>query len=116
METDDYSLFGIQGNRSSGPVSLVRESSIGPLVIKDINSFNTANSSENFLQHSVQPQYQKISSTEYLVNVKAITQPFYIVLAESYDDGWKAFVNGKEQIPAKNHFSRRGVCERMVSK
>ena len=52
----------------------------------------------------IQSQYQKISSTEYLVNVKDITHPFYIVLAESYDDGWKAFVNGKEQIPDKNHF------------
>ena len=104
METDDFSLFGIQGNRSSGPISLVKESSFNSLVITKFNSFNITNSSENFLQHSVQPQYQKISSTEYLVNVKDITHPFYIVLAESYDDGWKAFVNGKEQIPDKNHF------------
>jgi len=110
VEGEDYSLFGIKGNRSFGPVSLVRDSPIGPLVSKSINSFSTANSSENFLQHSVQPQYQKISSTEYLVNVKGITQPFYIILAESYDDGWKAFVNGKEQIPDKNHLIVEGFA------
>jgi len=52
----------------------------------------------------VEPQYQKVSSSEYIVNLKDISQPAYIVLAQSYEDGWKAFVNGKDQIPDKDHF------------
>jgi uncharacterized membrane protein YfhO len=39
-----------------------------------------------------------------MIKIKNITKPFYITLAESYDDGWKALVNGKNQIPDKYHF------------
>ena len=58
----------------------------------------------------VQPQSQKISSSEYIVNLKDISQPSYIVLTQSYEDGWKAFVNGKDQIPDKDHFIVSGFA------
>jgi hypothetical protein len=104
MKSEYYSLFEISG-RSPGSVSLVKESSFDPIIIKKMNFLNSTNLSDNLLQQSVKPQYQKVSSTEYMINTGNITKPFYIVLAESYDEGWKAHINGKEQIPDKYHFT-----------
>jgi hypothetical protein len=93
MTTNDYSLFEISGRV---PRSVF-------LVTPPENL--TINKKISFLREpSIQPQYQKISSTEYIVNVKDVTRPSYLVLAESYDVGWKASVNGKEQIPDKYHY------------
>ena len=100
MENEYYSLFEVGTNVSS--ISLIREQFFDPIIINKINFLNST--SNDFLRQSIQPEYKKVSSTEYMIKIKNITKPFYITLAESYDDGWKALVNGKNQIPDKYHF------------
>jgi membrane protein YfhO len=108
MENADYSLFELTGNERPGYISLVR--AVFPLenestTIKKINFFNTTSNYNNLFsqQQQFQPKYQKISSSEYRIKIENITKPFYIMFAVSYDQGWKAFINGKEQIPEKYH-------------
>jgi hypothetical protein len=63
------------------------------------------------MQDTAQPvNYQKISSTEYIANVRDSHKPFYLIFAESYDDGWKAFINGNEHLPDKYHFKAGGFA------
>lgn len=100
MENEYYSLFEAGTNVSS--VSLIREQSFDPIIINKIDFLNST--SNDFLRQSIQPEYKKVSSTEYMIKIKNITKPFYITLAESYEDGWKALINGKYQIPDKYHF------------
>lgn len=107
MENADYSLFELTGNERPGYISLVR--AVFPLenestTIKKINFFNTTSNYNNLFsqQQQFQPDYQKISSSEYKIKIENITKPFYIMFAVSYDQGWKAFING-EQIPDKYH-------------
>lgn len=90
MNNDYYSLFEIPG-KGPTPVSVYMS---GSDLISNKKIKTTYHSS---------PQYHKIAPTEYVINFKNITRPFYIVLAESYDKGWIA-INGKERIPDKYHF------------
>jgi hypothetical protein len=92
VATNDYSIFEINDPRS---IFLVRQSENSTGINKTIDFFK---------KPAIPLQYQKISSTDYTVNVKGITDPSYIILAESYDNGWKATINRKEQISDKNHF------------
>jgi hypothetical protein len=113
MENQYYSIFLVDGGSSS--LSIIANSSAESLKYNNRSSFlNSADGYNTFLllqQTKQQPvQYQKISSTEYMVNVESKYKPFYLVFAESYDDGWKAFINGREQIPDKYHFTIGGFA------
>ena len=47
--------------------------------------------------------YNKINPNQYIVHVNS-SQPFYLVLSQSYDNGWVATING-QQIPDQCHFT-----------
>jgi hypothetical protein len=52
--------------------------------------------------------FQKINLTKYAVNLNTST-PFFLVLSESYDANWGAYVNGK-QVPNEYHFIANGFA------
>jgi len=116
METPYYSIFKVLGDGGSSSVSIIANSSARSLnnnITRPsfINSADGYNAFVLMQQATQQPvKYQKISSTEYIVSVENNYKPFYLLLAESYDDGWKAFINGKEQIPDKYHFIIAGFA------
>jgi hypothetical protein len=109
MENQYYSIFLVGGGDSSS-VSMITESSAESLKYLDQLAPSSSNSAYNndpflLIQTSSQPiKYEKISSTEYIVSVEGSYEPFYIILAQSYDDGWKASINGNEHVPDKYHF------------
>jgi hypothetical protein len=118
MDNQYYSIFKVVGG-GFGSLSLIAAPSNESLRYTDnnnnnpISSINSANSNQAFslLQGTGQlVKYQKISSTEYIVNVESDHTPFYLIFAESYDDGWKAFVNEKEQVDDKYHFIVSGFA------
>jgi hypothetical protein len=116
METPYYSIFTVVGDGGSSSVSIIANSSaqslnnntIRPSFINSADGYNAFVLMQQATQQPV--KYQKISSTEYIVSVENNYKPFYLVLAESYDNGWKAFINGKEQIPDKYHFTIAGFA------
>jgi hypothetical protein len=107
-----YSIFRVPAG-DSGSISIIDGSKNLSLEYNDTNNdssvraINSTNTNKAFslLQgtgHIV--KYQKISSTEYIVDVVSDRKPFYLLFAESYDDGWKAFINEKEKLDDKYHF------------
>jgi hypothetical protein len=52
--------------------------------------------------------YETIDPTKYIVHVNA-SQPFFIVLDNSFDNNWVAYVNG-EQIQTNQHFMANGYA------
>ncbi|MFL6411510.1 MAG: hypothetical protein ACJ71K_09750 [Nitrososphaeraceae archaeon] len=116
MDTQYYSIFKVLGDGGSSSVSIIANSSARSLnnnITRPsfINSADGYNAFVLMQQATQQPvKYQKISSTEYIVSVENNYKPFYLLLAESYDDGWKALINGKEQIPDKYHFIIAGFA------
>src|SRR5919197_1091169 len=114
MENRYYSIFQA-ADQGSSSVSII-DSSSDELLIK-YNKSSSPNSPGDYNAFSLlgqaagqQLRYQKISSTEYIVNIKNNYRPSYLVFAESYDDGWKAFINGKQQIPDKYHLILAGFA------
>ena len=112
MDNQYYSIFRTVGG-DSGSLSIIAAPSNESLRYNNNNnnnpvgSISSANSNQAFslLQGTRQlVKYQKISSTEYNVNIESDHKPFYLIFAESYDDGWKAFINEKEQVDDKYHF------------
>jgi hypothetical protein len=111
MDNQYYSIFRVVGG-DFGSLSLIAAPSNESLRHTDnnnnpVSSIKSANSNQAFslLQGTGQlVKYQKISSTEYNVNVESDHKPFYLIFSESYDDGWKAFINEKEQVDDKYHF------------
>ena len=98
---DSGSLSIMSGSKN---VSLEYNNTNNDNSVRPINSANT-NRPFSLLQgtgHIV--KYQKISSTEYNVDVVSDRKPFYLLFAESYDDGWKAFIDEKEKLDDKYHF------------
>jgi len=69
----------------------------------DINEFVEASTA-----HKPIIAYHRINPTKYSVDVNA-TGPFFLVLSESYDVGWKAYLNGK-QVPEKYHLQANGYA------
>jgi hypothetical protein len=116
MENQYYSIFRVvEGD--SGSLSMIAASPGESLKYSNNNpaSSNNSDDAKNafllLLQATRQPiKYQKISSTEYVVNIQSNHTPFYLIFAESYDDGWKAYIDGKEQVPNKYHFSIGGFA------
>lgn len=113
LDNQYYSIFRIPGQ--SGSLSIIdgsknvsaefnvtnnNNSSVGPI------SSNNTNKASSLLQSTgeVVNKYQKISSTEYNLDIVSDRKPFYLLFAESYDDGWKAFINEKEKLDDKYHF------------
>jgi len=72
-----------------------------------LNSLNVSNLSK---PNNATPliTFQKINPTEYSVNLNTST-PFFLVLSESYDANWGAYVNG-EQVPNEYHFTANGFA------
>jgi hypothetical protein len=114
MDNQYYSIFRLKGGDPSS-ISILDASSNESLKYNynnnnnnnSVSSINSANSSKVLsLLHGTGQlvKYQKISSTEYTVNVESDRKPFYLIFAESYDDGWKAFINEKEKVDDKYHF------------
>lgn len=52
-------------------------------------------------------RYQKIDPTKYTVELRAVTPPILLVLGESYDRNWIAYVGG-EEIPTEYHLVANG--------
>jgi len=44
--------------------------------------------------------FKQINSTKYIIQAK-VSKPFFLILSESFDPGWKAYIDGKEQ---RQHF------------
>jgi hypothetical protein len=114
MENQYYSIFQV-ADQGSSSISIIDNSSNE--LLKNYNKSSSPNSAGDYKAFSLlrqaagqQVRYQKISSTEYIVNIKNNYRPSYLVFAESYDDGWKAFINGKQQIPDKYHFILAGFA------
>jgi hypothetical protein len=115
MENQYYSIFQTV-DRGSSSVSII-DSSSDELLKKynkssSLNSVGVNDNAFSLLGQATgqEVKYQKISSTEYMINIKNSYRPSYLLFAESYDDGWKAFINGKEQIPDKYHFILAGFA------
>lgn len=51
--------------------------------------------------------FGRINSSKYIVRVSNATQPYFLVFSETYDPGWKAYVDGKE---VKNHYIANGYA------
>ncbi len=55
--------------------------------------------------------FQRILPTRYIVTVKRVMDPFYLVLSESFSPDWKAYVidqsNGSDDIPATHRYFSR---------
>jgi hypothetical protein len=111
MDNQYYSIFRVVGG-GFGSLSLIAAPSNESFRYTDnnhspVSSINSANSNQTFSQLQGTGQlvkYKKISSTEYNVNIESDHKPFYLIFAESYDDGWKAFINEKELVDDKYHF------------
>ena len=115
MENQHFSIFKVLGG--SGSLSIIAAAPSESLKFKNNNAANSINSVDSnnafslLLQATTQPvNYQKISPTEYIVNVQANHKPFYLIFAESYDEGWKASINGKEDLPDKYHFNAGSIA------
>jgi hypothetical protein len=113
MENPYYSIFRVPGGSTS--LSMIAAPIREPLKYSNNNaasSIYSANAFSLLMQDTTgQPvNYQKISSTEYIVNIQDSRKPFYLIFAESYDDGWKAFINGNEHLPDKYHFNAGGFA------
>ena len=52
--------------------------------------------------------YEEINPTQYAVQVDS-SQSFYLVLSQSFDNGWVATING-QQIPDQYHFTANGYA------
>jgi hypothetical protein len=79
-----------------------------PLLVN--NLFFIKGLDQNPGTESPQVTFQKSNPTKYVANIKSVTKPFFLVFVETYDDGWKAFINGKEQIPDEYHFVANGFA------
>ena len=116
MENEYYSVFRVAGGGYSS-VSIIDNLSVESLnYLQQLlpTSYNSAydNAAFSFMLQATSEavKYQKISSTEYIVKIENTSKPFYLILAESYDDNWKAFINGKEQVSDKNHLTIGGFA------
>ncbi len=110
MENPYYSIFRVPGGSTS--LSIIAAPLREPLKYNNNYAATSIYSTNPFslLMQGQPVHYQKISSTEYVVNVQDSLKPFYLIFAESYDDGWKAFINGKEHLPDKYHFNAGGFA------
>jgi hypothetical protein len=110
MENPYYSIFRVPGGSTS--LSIIAAPLREPLKYNNNDAATSIYSTNPFslLMQGQPVHYQKISSTEYVVNVQDSLKPFYLIFAESYDDGWKAFINGKEHLPDKYHFNAGGLA------
>lgn len=78
--------------------------------VKSFEFLNIKLSFQDFLT-SLSLSYKKLSSTQYIVNLppNINKKPFYLIFSESYDPGWKVYING-QQIPEENHFIAIGFA------
>ncbi|MCX5998800.1 MAG: hypothetical protein NTU41_04215, partial [Chloroflexi bacterium] len=58
-----------------------------PSPLRSVSLYSTSTSDQ-----TVQVTFEKINPTKYLVHVQA-TQPFFLVFSDSYNSGWKAYVD-----------------------
>jgi len=52
--------------------------------------------------------FHKVDPTKYVADIENATEPFFLSFLESYDDDWKASVNGSYQIRDDQHFVANG--------
>jgi hypothetical protein len=104
MENNYYTLFKLN-NTNLTHISIIKDPSFDSVTINNMSLFGISFNSNGSPGQYPWSQYQRISSSERILDFKNITEPFYVLLTESYDNGWKAFINGKEQIPDTYHFT-----------
>jgi len=78
-------------------------------------------SGESYATSVPELEFTELDPTKYQVRIKA-EKPFVLVFSESYDDGWKAYVNSQggetnwveaflhKSIPSENHFIVNGYA------
>ena len=116
MENQYYSIFQVVGGGDSSSVSIITNLSTESLKYLDqlapgSTGYDYNNDPFLLMQATIQPiKYEKVSATEYIVSVEGGHEPFYLILAQSYDDGWKASIDGKERVSDKYHFSIAGFA------
>jgi hypothetical protein len=103
----------IQINHKADNVTLISN----PPEIANLQ-FYSLNAGENFTPadavlssnntHNISITYEKINPTKYLVHINA-SQPFSLVLSESYHKDWVAYIDG-QQIPDEHHFIANGYA------
>jgi|GEM_PF-6853565 len=54
--------------------------------------------------------FECVNPTFYKVQVYNATAPFVLVFSETFDDGWKAFISERNQIPDRYHFVANGFA------
>lgn len=71
---------------------------------------------------SVSLSYRRVDATKYQVTVSNATRPFFLVLSETYDSGWKAYVNSdgdetnwigaffEKSVSGDRHFTANGYA------
>jgi hypothetical protein len=94
---------------SEGNVSIPQINGMLLYSLKNGESFvNADNLLSSNQQNNASITYEEINPTQYTVHVNS-SNPFYLILSESYDNGWIATVNG-QQIPDQYHFTANGYA------
>jgi hypothetical protein len=115
MENQYYTMYKI-AYQDLASISIIDDLSGETLIGRNKFGFSNANAVDQnavslLARAAGEPvTYQKISSTEYVVNIKNNYKPTYLLFSESYDEGWKAFINGKDEIPGKYHLILAGFA------
>lgn len=68
---------------------------IQPVTVLRLDKGNEVNSVSNAPEIS----YQMVNPTKYIVHVSKISQPFTMVLGESFDPRWKVYLRGASLLP-----------------
>jgi len=87
----DNVVITTKGTESFGEFSnLFKENEKDFLVV-----FNSKIKLEQYDKGNIQVRYQKISNTKYKVEIKNATGKFPIIFGETFNEGWKIYLNNK---------------------
>jgi len=75
----------------------------------DTNDVEFLSSLELDKEYCPELVYKRLNPARYVISIKNATEPFFLVLSQTYHSQWKSFANG-EEIPAKYHFVVNGYA------
>lgn len=62
------------------------------------------------LQATPNMQFDMVNQTKYKVAVQKAKQPFFLTFSQRFTPDWKVYIDGKNEIPEKNHILSNGYA------